>query len=1758
MNSHTHHRPGHMLVVLALSLLTVALLFLALGLTQQPAYSQDLSSSKAAGNALLAEAPAATPTPCPSVPPTGMKAKIVAEDEIGFVYRYKDEGYLRHKTVDLTAPTTLAEVAFKKYSSMDALTSVGWISTAAADVNGDGKKEIVSAVQDKNKRLAVITNGPNNYEWYYDSSAWKGDNVDWIEVAAGNLDRTGADEEVVVAFGDQNNDIRLVALDGDSAGNIGTALNNTYGFYSDTASGRGDVDHVAVDAGDINGDGYDDEIVTAFQDSNNDLQVLILRRDTTATNSMRLLWSKSWTDNGRGDVAKDGSGAWRNKRPIAVAVGDVDGDMRDEAVLAYRVGDSSNGNLQVLVLKFKSQDAGHTTLDMDDTVWAAYTLPDKYHQAGTSVSLATGDVDNDGKDEIAFGYNSTEEDLCSSQGGSYVCNIRWQQHLVAYEYVPFEAAEHPSYCGASNTFPCLHKRSGQWNGAVDYVGSGDDTDGQNLVVVAMADLDQDGMDEIVLAHGVDATGFAELVAFNAESSLSSFATFGGAAASGEIANDFWLAMGDTDGNSKYATYTGACYSKVEAHVLAVIHAPPHGPDTGCDWTNPLAPNCSWGDNYLEAQAKFGTEAGGGEGFATGTTTSIGAEVGLETKIHEIGPSFTYEWEKSYSTEVSQATNTSHGSEFETRPAWVFYEEASDSGLQFIRTEYDCYAYHENTYGDMDVCLPIISGDAAYRMEDWYSDEEDGGLATYPDSWVPVGINLAQGRAAGQSSDYLASSVAGKALDGNANGDPAAASVSCTGHDEYAWWQVDLGGVQHIDGIQIWNRTDGTGDRLSDFYVFVSEEPIPDEPPSVLAADPDIWHHYKAGAAGRTTTIPVGAYGRYLRVQLTGTDYLSMAEVQVWGLPGEPKLWPRTRPTSSSSDKFTLTWSGNRTQEIPGQLLYTWPSDVSYKYVGKGVYGSEFSIGLDQEGDVINEGSTANSTSLGMGIKFLDGSASYSFEQQNSYILSWSKGVDFSGVVGGLPGSAAYTYYYAPYVWLQRVKSSGGVDQAFFVLDYWLQSTDPPTSADADPVVFGPRNSPVVTPSLPLLDSPTHPDPATWVMSNTATFNWSQPPGDPAPIAGYRWRLDRTPDTDLRGVSLGPETTATYRNLMDGVFYMHVRAVSEGGQWSETAHRAVRIDMNPPQAQLALDPGAPNGHNGWYVTPVTVTAVATDSAGSGVLSLDVSSDGVAWQPYTAPLVFTADTPGTTVYARATDGVGFVSQVVSTTFKIDQTPPDSHVAGGQGPGALVAGVFPNAVGNQELVLAGAIADDGSGQAGMSLEYDGLDWTGATALGAWPGQQIDVNWVFTATHEIGAGNHIFLGQAQDEAGNLEEPYEIARVLWYPQAAPDIAGSSVTASPATVRPGEVLTFTVTARNAGWQEAHVSVVDTLPVGLTPVVATLAADVSYDPAAGTLTWPARLLWPGQWVRHTFQAQAAAGLPATALENRATFHAFWPNTDLLPPAQQQPFLDREQTVIATARMAVNPGLPAGADVTPPWVTLTRPSRQAAVSPQVVLDLLAAPDAHWMVLREWTPDPATGDWTVAGSSGWIDYTETYTWTLSAGQGVRYLGVWVADSSHNISTLDEHGLVFVNSFDGSQTLADGQRVQYRGDLDEGAWLAGILTTISGDPDIYAWKPRNGFRPDAYRNDTVSPGQTEDLGHRFVQESGRFLLEVQAVGDSEYRLTLSGEGPKMAKASRALAVKPRPEHPLVISDPLSAGQVGPVDALQPKIYLPLMFRNN
>jgi len=165
-------------------------------------------------------------------------------------------------------------------------------------------------------------------------------------------------------------------------------------------------------------------------------------------------------------------------------------------------------------------------------------------------------------------------------------------------------------------------------------------------------------------------------------------------------------------------------------------------------------------------------------------------------------------------------------------------------------------------------------------------------------------------------------------------------------------------------------------------------------------------------------------------------------------------------------------------------------------------------------------------------------------------------------------------------------------------------------------------------------------------------------------------------------------------------------------------------------------------------------------------------------------------------------------------------------------------------------------------------------------------------------------------------------------------------------------------------------------------------------------------------------------------------------------------------------------------------------------------------------------------------------------------------MADEAGNVAPLMEPNLAFINRMDGSQVLADGQRIQYRGIPQKGDRISLSLTTVSGDPDAYMWAPRNGFWPNPYSNDVLPPAESEYLTEQF-DESGRNLLEIHAVGDSEYTLELLGEEGEAAAAGIAALQKALPEHPLTWSDPLSAGQLGPEPSLDFRIYLPIVFRN-
>jgi hypothetical protein len=149
-------------------------------------------------------------------------------------------------------------------------------------------------------------------------------------------------------------------------------------------------------------------------------------------------------------------------------------------------------------------------------------------------------------------------------------------------------------------------------------------------------------------------------------------------------------------------------------------------------------------------------------------------------------------------------------------------------------------------------------------------------------------HLAVGKRTSQSSSLTGYDTGGSAaaVDGNTDGDFKEGSVTSTGQDQNAWWQVDLGRSTGIDSIVVWNRTDCCLSRLSDYWVFVSDDPFdPADTPRSLCHRPRTWNNHQTRDPNPSTRLRTeGTKGRYVRVQLEGKGYLSLAEVQVFGSP----------------------------------------------------------------------------------------------------------------------------------------------------------------------------------------------------------------------------------------------------------------------------------------------------------------------------------------------------------------------------------------------------------------------------------------------------------------------------------------------------------------------------------------------------------------------------------------------------------------------------------------------------------------------------------------------------------------------------------------------------------------------------------------------------------------------------------------------------------------------------------------------------------
>ncbi|MCC6323303.1 hypothetical protein IT400_00770 [Candidatus Nomurabacteria bacterium] len=81
----------------------------------------------------------------------------------------------------------------------------------------------------------------------------------------------------------------------------------------------------------------------------------------------------------------------------------------------------------------------------------------------------------------------------------------------------------------------------------------------------------------------------------------------------------------------------------------------------------------------------------------------------------------------------------------------------------------------------------------------------------------------------------------------------------------------------------------------------------------------------------------------------------------------------------------------------------------------------------------------------------------------------------------------------------------------------------------------------------------------WYNNNSPTLAWNKDPK----IVGFNYILDNKPNTIPDNKNILNETSKSYQDLTDGLWYFHIKALNEGGAWGTTTHYLLRIDTTPP-------------------------------------------------------------------------------------------------------------------------------------------------------------------------------------------------------------------------------------------------------------------------------------------------------------------------------------------------------------------------------------------------------------------------------------------------------------------------------------------------------------------------------------------------------------------------------------------------------------------
>lgn len=931
--------------------------------------------------------------------------------------------------------------------------SVSSFAATMADLRGDGRSAFVQANSN-----GVTVHWPDA-----PSTRWEeiNDSARHVSIAAGNLDRRpGHSDELVRAQMSNyphpgqppytDTVLRIYTLN-----RMGNDLEKT-GFWWSSRNDRGLVKETRVAAADLDGNGHTDKIVVAVWKQTGDLELIVLEYDKGHERGDSIGAFREWHI--REIASLQESNLLASAKNFDLAIGDVDGDFKDEIILAWDVSGGSAFNHMsthrwVRTYDFDAGDWARSPAITEAATWLEEQV------LSEEIALGAGDLNRDGIDEIVLGYRRTSGPTLGlaltilkapGSGSTLTVHERWPRQNDSG--VPTHGLLEPLYD----------------------------------LALAVGDLDSDGRADIVTSQR-DAQGQMQILYFTDNGTMTApklQAMQIRTVANGPY-NNISVHMGDWDGDSFRFVYdtlpgaTSSCAEMTEPQVSAAIFMPPY-------WQNITNKYPEGTENILGRLGRSETQ-GGGEEYSTSVENNhtvsayIGGGIASDIGGATIKATYERQWGRS-------STKTSGSA---TSEEVVGYQANAASFVIYDESLYHCYTYQLNQGS------AAADGVARFcKFQKMLSKNRNPDLGTWDsernqrsNQWIPIvrdWANLALFRGAdtqqsstpvGANSAFVVDGQIGED-DGEDGNGLENMSTTFTDREQSPWWQVDLRRSEPISKIRVWNRNgsdcaaqrqnpaEACPEDLTDFYVFVSDTPFTSNDPTQLAAAPNVHVYFHAGMGNKVTTLQTlqnrqPIRGRYVRVQLKNEGLLSLDEVQIFGPHHvEPHRYPKSLAYDEANRQIKLTIYDKATQSwqetaIDGVLVWDGGSELTTQVVGTGGGIQGWSYTQTQEWYTSQVTTTSSSTSVGsefdaevgyIGKIQFGGGYQYTtgIGHEEARTISLGQSFEIGAEVKGFPPSyqgvnitwpKQCEYTIKPYYYWKREISDTGYSHFFLVVDY---------------------------------------------------------------------------------------------------------------------------------------------------------------------------------------------------------------------------------------------------------------------------------------------------------------------------------------------------------------------------------------------------------------------------------------------------------------------------------------------------------------------------------------------------------------------------------------------------------------------------------------------------------------------------------------------------------------------------------------------------